>query len=264
MPMQIRPMEKGKTHGAFILIYGPEGSGKTLNTMLTAPRPLLVINTEARDPEIVWENIGAPEGVELVNYTNFEDCREFLTKTDLSKYSTIFFDSFTYLMQVSMSEEIAAEAYRAREKKKTVDKPMASELKLTQEGYGVLATAMARILDFLGTLVREQAKIVICSAREDSTPKWNVALAGAPMLEGKRFVKIMAGSLDVIGRVEKRYEQSDDGVISPVYPPLVTFEGGGFMCRWRGPHKKDKQGRDLIVQGPLDFTAILGLMQGSK
>ena len=63
------------------------------------------------------------------------------------------------------------------------------------------------------------------------------------------------GAFDLIGLIQPRYD--DDG--NRIYPPMIHFEGDGFVCKWTG--QRPMAGN---VCGPLNFKKILNLEKEEK
>ena len=120
---------------------------------------------------------------------------------------------------------------------------------MSQEGFGGLSSQMSRMFNLLGKLSME-GKVVIVSALLAENPKWDRELSAAPAFKGREFPTNMPAFVDMIGLVQKRFDEHGN----IVYPPFVSFEGdGSFICKFTGvkndPNKK--------AVGPLDFSRIL-------
>ena len=164
------------------------------------------------------------------------------------RYRTIIVDSYSHLMAVGLSSEIEDQAWEARDPRERETKPLVSQTKLSQEGYGGLASQMFRLTAALGKLSR-MGKIVIVTALLTESPKWNRELAAAPALKGREFPVNMPGFFDLIGLVEQRTDA--EGKI--IYPPLVRFQSPDdtFVAKWTGPGSR--------TQGPLNITKIISI-----
>jgi len=259
MPMSIKTAEQLPKFGKFGVIYGPTGVGKTTSLIQTGPKPLLHINTEPRSARDFWVAAGSPKDVEFVDYTDWNELKEFLETNDFSKYKTIVFDGLSHFMGVGLMGEIEDEAHESRSKKGKVERMLMSQAKMTEEGYGILASLTSRIVDPLGRLSKTGICVVM-TAREDQRAKWDRTLAAAPLLSGRKFPNEMPGYLDFIGRVETRYDNS--GKI--VFPPTVIFDGEGFMAKWTGVRPKTEDGSYMPIAGPLDLEKILAKLQGEE
>jgi hypothetical protein len=155
-------------------------------------------------------------------------------------------DSYSHLMSVGLSSEIEDQAYEARTDKEKQFKPLVSQTKLSQEGFGTLSSHMFRLTAALGRL-SQAGKIVIVTALLQESPKWNRELAAAPALKGREFPVNMPGFFDLIGLVEPRIDA--DGMV--IHPPRVRFQSpdDSFVAKFTGSGSK--------TQGPLDLTKIL-------
>jgi hypothetical protein len=167
---------------------------------------------------------------------------------NFERHRTIIVDSYSHLMSVGLSSEIEDQAFEARDAKEKMVKPLASQTKLSQEGYGALSSLMFRLTAALGKLSRT-GKVVIVTALLQESPKWNRELAAAPALKGREFTVNMPGFFDLIGLVEPRTD--GDGKI--IYPPRVRFQSpdDSFVAKFTGAGSK--------TQGPLDISKILSL-----
>lgn len=235
--------------GKLVCIYGESGVGKTVSTLQSSPKPILWIVTEPRDLVEPIEAAGVKESnIDIAIYDKWNELIEYLSKTESVKnYKTIFLDSLTYLMNISLAEEIGAESFEARTKKERIDKPIASQTKLTMENRGVINNCVFRTLKALGQL-SQSGKLVVVSCLLSENPKWNRELAAAPALSGREVPVSFAAFFDLIGLVQARADEN--GRI--IYPPLVTFESdGSFIAKFTGSGKKRR--------GPLNFEKILGI-----
>jgi len=237
------------SHGKLICLYGESGTGKSVSTLQSSPKPILWVVTEPRDLLEPIEAAGIKDSdVDIAIYDKWNELVEYLSKAEnMRKYNTVFLDSLTYLMNISLAEEIGDESFEARTKRERIDKPIASQTKLTMENRGVINNCVFRTLKALGQL-SQLGKLVVVSCLLSENPKWNRELAAAPALSGKEVPISFAAFFDLIGLVQARADEN--GKI--IYPPLVTFESdGSFVAKYSGIGKKRR--------GPLNFEKILGL-----
>ena len=236
--------------GRFVLLYGPTGVGKTTTILQTALEPILYIQTEPRSLKPSLDAAGRPNlDIDIYEYKDWGGLMDLVRDSvSLDSYATITVDSYSHLISICLSSEIEAQAFDARSEKEKDVKALFGQVKLTQEGYGVLASQMLRLTSALGKLSREgHVVLVTCLLQEN--PKWNRNLAAGPALKGKEFPVNMPGFFDLIGLVETR--QDSDGNI--LYPPMVRFQSSddSFIAKWTGTGKR--------TSGPLNITKILNL-----
>jgi hypothetical protein len=217
------------------MLYGPTGVGKTTKPSLdAAKRPDLKLRIALYEDS--WSGL-----------------MEFVTNHEaFGKCASVVVDSYSSLMNISLSSEIENQAFEARSEKDRQVKPLVSQAKMSLEGYGGLASHMFRLTAALGKLSR-MGKVVIVTALLAENPKWNRELAAAPALKGREFPVNMPGFFDLIGLVEPR----TDGEGNIVYPPRVRFQStdGSFTAKFTGTGTK--------TQGPLDISKILNLTERS-
>jgi hypothetical protein len=237
------PERKGK----LILIYGETGVGKTVSSLQTLPEPILWIFTEPRDPYSPIEATGKEVRLEKILVPeSFDDLTEFFeeeVKKDKLPYNSLLFDSLSYYMNVSLSLSVEDETFEAKVfkgKRYLVDMTRKDEA-----AFGALSSLMKRICRYLG-LIAQKGVNVIATALLQENPKWNRDLAAAPAFIGRDFPVNFPSYFDSIGLVERRLDQNGNAI----YPPLVRFEGEGFVCKWSGK-------RPPKLSGPLDFSKIL-------
>jgi len=232
-----------------VCIYGPTGVGKTTSIIQTAPAPIIYIQTEPRSLKPSLDAAGRPDlDIDVAVYEDWAGLIEFVTQPKNSeRHKTIVVDSYSHLMSVGLSTEIEDQAHEARTEKEKAVKPLASQTKLSQEGYGALSSLMFRLTAALGKLSR-MGKVVIVTCLLQESPKWNRDLAAAPALKGREFPVNMPGFFDLIGLVEPRTD--GDKII---YPPKVRFQSpdDSFVAKFTGAGNR--------TQGPLDISKILNL-----
>jgi hypothetical protein len=267
-----QPNGKPKSNGIFILLYGEMGVGKSTSILQTAPDPIKYIVTEPRDPER-WLSAADRPGVRIdfCLYQNWFDLLEFLNKPVLSTWykgegeknpvpvRTIVIDSLSYLMNVSLSNEIIDERIEVTEEKgkKALRKELTDSAKLSLEGYGGLAGQMTRLFNLLGIL-SQQGYIVICTALLEENPKYNRALKAGPALRGKDFSRNIGSYCDLVGLVDTRYRYDEQNKIYTseiVYPPFVHFEGdGSFLCKLTGTKLRGYSPVPLDIEKIIKFS----------
>jgi hypothetical protein len=236
--------------GRLIMFYGPTGVGKTTSILQSAPEPLMYIQTEPRSLKPSLDAAGRPDlDIDVAVYEDWAGLMEFVTTAgNFERYRTVVVDSYSHLMSVGLSTEIEDQAFEARSEKERQVKPLVSQTKMSQEGYGGLASHMFRLTAALGRL-SQAGKVVIVTALLSENPKWNRELAAAPALKGREFPVNMPGFFDLIGLVEPRVD--GDGKI--IYPPRVRFQSpdDSFVAKFTGAGTK--------TQGPLDINKILNI-----
>ncbi len=248
--MKIQRKEEISREGLFIMLYGPTGVGKTTTTLQTAPPPVMFIQTEQRSLRPSLDAAGRPDlDIDVAAYEDWNGLMQFVANmNNFERHKTVVVDSYSHLMNVDLSAEIENEAFEARSSSDKAIKPLVGQVKLSQEGYGGLASQMFRLTSLLGKLSR-MGKIVIVIALLVENPKWNRELAAAPALKGREFPVNMPGFFDLIGLVEPRTDA--EGKI--IYPPRVRFQSpdDSFVAKFTGIGTK--------TQGPLDITKILSI-----
>lgn len=296
--MRLRPKGVVERTGLMMLVYGATGVGKTASCFATLPGKILVISNERRNMELAALSVGRPEDdwdiVEDFTLTELIDFllnpAEFLKtnfKLDFGEYQSIMFDGLTQASE-NVEIELQNEAFDSRVKKAekskdedfVIDKPLISQTKMAEEGYGALAGHLGRMTNLLGGFSQE-GKVVVFTSLMTSHPKWDETntLEAAPALIGRKFPTNLPGKMDLIGYVvdnikfiEKDADEKD--VYGKVYPPLVKFECGvdewgtpeHFQCKWTGPRPTVKKTGLPVktITCPLDFNIILGLIKKRK
>lgn len=255
--------EVTESKGRMILLYGKTAVGKTVTTLLTAPAPVFLLQTENRNLEPTLECIRMyrPELLKSLGvgyYGGFQDTMEFLNRESksLDKYRTIVVDSLTDLMAIKLSQEIQNETYDAKTEDEKKKKQLISQSKLTLEGYGGVASQTLRFTDTVARYTRD-GKYVVLLARLDESPSWARHYSFAPLLKGKEYGKDFEGMFDLVGYVESRTEENvDTHEWKIVFPPGVSFESssGSFMAKWTGAgdNKIRKLNLAKILNVPMD------------
>jgi len=234
--------------GRFMFLYGETGVGKTTSVLQSAPDPICYIQTE---PRSVKQSIDAADradlDIDVYAYENFDDLIQFLAVPDnFDRYQSVVVDSYSHLMNVDLSSEIANEAFEAKSEKDQQTKPLVSQVKMSIEGFGGLSANMFRLTAALGKL-SQIGKCVIVTGLLSENPRYNRELAAAPALKGREFPANMPGFFDLIGLVQTR----TDGEGKVMYPPLVRFQSpdGSFMAKFTGKGNR--------TEGPLNITKII-------
>lgn len=240
--------------GCMILLYSETGVGKTATSLLTAPDPIAYLQTEPRafNPNLhVIEKYRPDLDFEVYQYEHISDLLETLAHpATFERFTTLIFDGFSFLMNVSLADEITNEAFEARSEDEKRKKPLAGLTKMTLEGQGVRNQLMFRVTSLLMKYA-QAGKVVVCTALLMENPKWNRSLSAAPALSAKEFPVNMPGFFDLIGRMETRYRKAGDDIYEIIYPPQVYFESAddSFVCKFTGAGTKRS--------GPLYITKIL-------
>lgn len=207
--------------GFLMLLYGATGVGKSVSTMQSAPDPILYLMTESRDPRKFLKEAGRP-GVKIkfAFYEKWDELLEFFANTDnFAPYKTVVIDSLTFL-STGMCIEIEDESWDAVDAKTKSKKPIVMRTKMSQEGYGGLASSMLRFTKLCGELTK-QGKVVICLALMEENPNYKRELQAGPSLDGKKYPRNMGGFFDMIGMVVGRTDANGENV----YPPGIVFSG---------------------------------------
>lgn len=239
--------------GKVVLIYGETGVGKTTSVLKSAPKGSLYIPTEPRNPKISMRAAGRPvDDIRVYEYVDWMSLMELANdKKIMAEFANkcIILDSASYLMNVRLSNEIEDEAFDAQDDDKKAIKTIVSSSKLSQEGFGGLASQMGRLIKALGDLTKQGTDIILIALLAEH-PKWDRDLAAAPALKGQAFPTNLPGSCDLIGYVRS---WSKDG--KKQFPPLVYFEAENdeYLAKFTGV-RPDVD----IVRVPLDLGIILG------
>ena len=255
-----------RTKGAFVLLYGPNNVGKTASTLATCDLPVAYIMSEPRD---IYRNIDVAnkfrsenklpllepgKNMFIFDYENYDDLIRFMSTDDDIKWdniATMIIDSMSHIMNMELMCEIIDEAHEGRMEKLSASKGKAAELtkdlasknKSTEEGYGVLASAMKRLAGAAGRKTRTKGMAVICLALEDEKPRMvDGNYIKVPLFAGRDFGKNVGGLFDFIGKVQPHVVDKDGKKVIE-YPPQVWFESPkqDFQAKWTG--LSDKQVR---------------------
>ena len=241
--------------GRMILLYSETGIGKTTTILQSAPGPLLYIQGEPRSLAPSLEAANRPDlDIDIAPYESIHDLFTFLASSDSCKrHKSIALDGLSFLMNISLVTEISGEGFDARSVKDKIDKPLASQVKLTMEGRGVVNAWIFRLLNLLMKQARD-GKIVIITTLIVENPKWDRALSAAPALGGKEVPTNIPGFFDLIGKLEPNV----DGHDNIIYPPIVRFESkdDAFLCKFTGVGKRRV--------GPLNLEKLLKVKGGGK
>jgi len=241
--------------GTCFLIYGDTGVGKT-RSFTTLPDPILIINTEPRDPRVtlqgsvkknitIWEMDGFLEIIAtldglLADYERGE-----------KKFKSVCFDSVSFI-QSDLKTEL--EDLRFEKETKLIDKTnksryntLVDKFRIEQGDWGSLASMLKRITWQLNRLSKFGV-IVVATATLAEYPSYNRDLVAAPFFEGKSYPAVMKGYFDFIGFVTP-------GINKP-YPPNVSFiSDGSFMSK-----SSSEKLNNIGGKGELNFTKILSVI----
>ena len=275
--MRIKPVSSTPNLGKLILLYSETGVGKSTSCFQSLPLPILYMCAEARNAELSALASGrnlkrgdfeTPGDYVIAEYTQWDEYIKFLNDpSNFNMFASIVSDGETQLAS-NLAIEIEDQAFEYRAKSldnskgdKIIDKPLASQAKLSEEGYGTLASHMNRSIIALGKLT-QAGKFVVINALLQSETRWDNTVYASPSFTGKKFGSDLPGACDLIGMVTSRYD--NDGKL--VFPPTVKFERGpseNFKCKWTGPKIKaytdgGQEIPDVLMQMPLDFRIILG------
>lgn len=231
--MQLHPYSKlQENQGNLCLWYGPSGVGKTSTLLSTCEDPIVYLTAEDRSIETTLQAINRPNlRLKVGRYEGFNDFIDGLADTDQFKGAkSIILDSLTHLMNIHIQDELLEESYEALDKKKPIEKELILRSKMSLESYGAMAVMMKRVMGLLQKLT-QCGFDVHCTARLESTPKWDRSLAAAPALAGKEFARDFVGFFDFIGLLEDNI--GVDGRVK--YPPLVSCQtDGSYLAKWTG------------------------------
>jgi hypothetical protein len=250
---RIKSIDESPDTGKMVLLYGETGVGKTTSIFQTAPLPMLYISTEPRNPKISLRASGRayePGQISLYEYEDWMDLTDMLAMNkEINKFQTVVVDSLSYLMNVRLSNEIEDEIFDAKDESDKAIKTIISSSKMSQEGFGGLASQMARLIKLLGGLTKHGTDVILTALLAEH-PKWDRELAAGPALKGKEFPSNLPGSCDLIGYVRAR---AKDG--KKAFPPVVYFEAENdeYLCKFTGVRPEVE-----IVKVPLDLSLILG------
>ena len=253
----VRPMKKGDhtAKGAFILIYGQPDVGKSLNSLKYLLGNTIYITTEPRNPYIPLQaserdidkfpvaNVRYSDfqkdekGKVLDNDQHFESFKRWLLTYEFPE-DIVIFDSFSYLINIGLSEAIEDETFDAMKDADKTSKTLIKQTKKEFEGWGALAGQGFRLLSPLARL-SERGKIVVVTTLHDANPSWGLMHNNAPLLDGKKLPSNIAGFFDLIGHMYPRTEiVKEEGKVDrkqTVYPPMISFTGmPQTYSKWTG------------------------------
>lgn len=226
--------------GSLSLIYGPTGVGKTVSMLKSIIEPCLYIRSEERETARSMKAVNRENfKLQVASHTNWEDLMEFVTSPEhkiIKPSKGILLDSISHLMNIRLTKEIQDQAWETKDEKGKNKRSLLNRTKTSEEGWGALAANMFRLCDALMVLAAKHHKTIVCIALEESRPKWNRELIGAPTFSGKMFTKNFPGFFDLIGRVSSVERK---GRI--VYPPRIDFVSpkNDFTAKATGNMKKD-------------------------
>lgn len=259
--MKLIPATEMPSTGLFMLLYGETDVGKTCSVLQSAPGPVMWFQFEKRAHGLTLAASGRDANeITAVLYEDWQDLLAFHANVkNFDGYQTILSDGTSYLMNVELSGEIEDESYEALPEEKRSRKSLIASTKMSQEGFGGLSSNMFRYLKLLGRLAHE-GKIVILTALVQDNPKWDRDLVAGPAFKGREFPSNAPGFFDLIGFVQHRHVQDQDGNAKIVYPPWVSFEDvndDGFLCKYTGP-------RFGPARGPLHIGKLLNKINKTR
>lgn len=270
-----------KKPGRFAFIYGPTGVGKTLNSFMTLPEPILYMMGEFRDQIPQLKAIKDIENRKVIFYETpmyFDQVNnliEFLAhEASKSKveYKSAIFDGWANFMNVSTGGLLEDDFYKSRDEDK-IKRPITEKVARDPKLYGSLASYMLRVFQLLRTMSTkfEIPVVVLCLSKQISKYGWARDMAGKlekqtipkfmevlqglevegafdtytiPAVDGKQFLFNFPGITDFIGLLEDNRKKG-----KLIYPPVVKFRRDeNYLAKWTGPVKK--------LVGELDFRKI--------
>lgn len=97
---------------ARVLITGDAKAGKSTATLLTAPRPILVLNCDMRDAQIAAQRLGAKfDAVDVVDIETWIDASKYAcAAARAGKYRTVVVDTLTMLINKTLLLELREQA----------------------------------------------------------------------------------------------------------------------------------------------------------
>lgn len=239
--------------GAMILLYGETGVGKTVSTLLTAPKPIYYVEVDPKPVERTALGVVDFSGITIAHPENFLDLFEYINgpgQEEIPKsYKSLIIDPFSFLINVILLGDLEDETAKAEVFGKS--RPLLNLGRTDQAGYGSLASLAKRLCKGLGNIAI-QGVAVICISLLDDSPKWNRDLVAAPAFAGREFNRDYPAYFDFIGLVERRMQ--DDQL---TFPPLVTFDSPdtSFIHKWSGARKSSTR----TIKGPLNIQQILAM-----
>lgn len=250
------PNSSSSNRGNFCLWYGKSGVGKSASLIQSAIDPIFWILAERGQIDLTLKAINRPNiKLKVGYYSGWDDLLETIYDLkNFEKIKSVVFDGLTHVMNIHLADEILDENYEAMDKDK-ITKDLTMRVKMSQEGYGAMSKQMSRLMKGFERLTVAGIDIH-CTARDDSTPKWDRSLACAPALAGKEFPRDMKGFYDFIGLLESRFD--DNGEI--MYPPVVSCDdSGSYLSKWTG--MKPPGG---VIRKPFYVQRLLNVAHGVK
>jgi hypothetical protein len=239
-------LEDNTTAGECILVYGPMDCGKT-GSALTAPDPILHINTEGKDARPVHTDIlkflesqgqKVQKKVTYVRFESYDDQQSNLNewinqaKDGNFPFKTVFYDGLTFGQQAvkrELEDSRSDIRHDSKEWRGFVD-----DFRFEKPDWGAMGSAMSRATTMLMRL-SGFGITVICTALEDNNyPKWGKGLRIGPALVGQDFSKLLTGYFHFIGYVVQPFHLDPDGKVTQ---PVISFgsvsdpNGNDFLAR---------------------------------
>ena len=259
--MKLYTAAEVKKSGRFIGLYGKTAVGKTTSALQSLTTPILFSFFEPRSQYEQIDASGRDPGKDIMvaEYENWQDLIAFYANPkNVEPYASLLIDGTSYLMNIGLSQEIEDENFEALPENDRDIKSLTKQSKLSQEGWGTLASQMFRLMDSLGKY-SWSGKTVCMTMLEQENPKWgrDQGLCIAPAFKGKEFSSNFVGYLDLLGYVRER--QDANGVIK--YPPMVHFQdpgNEGFLCKYTGPNLSKP------AVGPLNINGFLAMLETQR
>lgn len=251
--MKERVIGKSEVKNAVIaMAYGDTGVGKTVSTLLTAPKPIYYLEIE---PRRVEQTLGSKmkyfkeNELIIARPECFADVMDFFVPEEAERLNkkgikTVVVDSLSHLMNVILLGEIEEETARAKVFSK--DRELVNLGRTDMAGYGAASSIMTKLCNRFRFFVDHDIN-VICLALLQDNPKWNKELYACPAFVGKSFNRDFPAYFDLIGMVLPRKQRS-----KTVYPPKITFVSpdNDFVAKWTGNNVAK-------ASGLLDWSKII-------
>lgn len=243
------------TSGTCILIYGDTGVGKT-RSFVTLPDPILIINTEPRDPRVTLQcsvkkniTIWEPKGFDEIISTIDSLLGEY--EKGKREFKSVCFDSLSFIQSDLKSEledsRFEKETQLVEKTSKSRYNTLVDRFRIERGDWDSLSSMMKRITWLLNRLSKFGV-IIVATATVTEYPSYNRDLVAAPFFQGVSYPAVMKGYFDFIGLV-------NPGIDKP-YPPSVTFmSDGSFMSK-----SSSEKLNNIGGKGELNFSKILSVI----
>jgi len=246
--------------GMCFLIYGAFGVGKT-DSLGTLPDPIFYIGTEPRDPRIVLKRHKEKE-FSWRFPESFDETIELLslietsTKAGKFKFRSVAFDSLSFT-QGSYKLDLEDDRYTERVRTEKAREGLIDRFRIDEADWGAVGSIMKRITSSLNRL-SQYGIIVVATATEMQSPRWNRELVAAPAFQGREYPMLVNGYFDFIGYVERSWwieEKEDTKIIHPATVSFVSPPDEPYVA------KSCSIKLSLHGKGPLDFQKILSAIR---